>query len=101
MRPVVWSRTALDNTLEILRYVAADDPHAAERLIEAIEAAGNRLGTVATGRPGRVVGTYEKSVARLPYVIAYAVDAVEGEERIVILRVIHTARHWPSGGWPQ
>ncbi|WP_312797784.1 type II toxin-antitoxin system RelE/ParE family toxin [Tianweitania sp.] len=101
MRPVVWSRTALDDALEILRYVAADDPNAAERMIEAIEAAGNRLGMMATGRPGRVVGTYEKSVMRLPYVIAYAVEAAEGEERIVILRVIHTARNWPSGNWPQ
>lgn len=101
MRPVVWSRTALDDALQILGYLAADDPDAAERMIDAIEAAGNRLGTIATGRPGRVVGTYEKSVTRLPYVIAYAVDAADGEERIVILRIIHTARDWPSGSWPQ
>ena len=38
----------------------------------------------------------------LPYIIAYTLQSLpEGGERIVILRVIHTARHWPKGGWPK
>ena len=41
-----------------------------------------------TGRPGRDAGVYEKSVGKLPYVIAYAV----GDETLAILRVFHTAR---------
>lgn len=47
-----------------------------------------------TGRPGRVTGTWEKSVAGLPYVLAYTVTAEESEETLVVLRVIHTARDW-------
>jgi plasmid stabilization system protein ParE len=34
-------------------------------------------------------GTYEKSVSRLPYVIAYALTERAGAEDILILRVIH------------
>lgn len=71
MRPVVWSIEAQRDNLEILRYIAEDNPFAAERVVDAIEDAGNKLGEFATGRPGRVSGTYEKSLARHPYIIAY------------------------------
>jgi plasmid stabilization system protein ParE len=95
MRPVVWSTQARQDYLDILRYVARDNPIAAERVVDAIERAGIDLGSFATGRPGRVSGTYEKSVPRLPYIVAYAVTARGGRETISILRVIHTARDWP------
>ena len=45
-------------------------------------------------------GTYEKSVAGLPYVIAYSLAENAGAEAVVILCVIHKARNWPSGEWP-
>ena len=57
MRPVVWSIEAQRDNLEILRYIAEDNPFAAERVVDAIEDAGNKLGEFATGRPGRVSGT--------------------------------------------
>ena len=53
MRPVVWSIEAQRDNLEILRYIAEDNPFAAERVVDAIEDAGNKLGEFATGRPGR------------------------------------------------
>jgi plasmid stabilization system protein ParE len=56
---------------------------------------------MATGRPGRVGGTYEKPVTRLPYIIAYAIDLVAGRETVVILRVIHGARDWQLDEWPK
>lgn len=59
MRPVVWSIEAQRDNLEILRYIAEDNPFAAERVVDAIEDAGNKLGEMATGRPGRVSGSYE------------------------------------------
>ncbi|MDQ0420209.1 plasmid stabilization system protein ParE [Peteryoungia aggregata LMG 23059] len=83
-RPVVWATDATRDTLEILRHIAEDDPDVAERIVDLIEAAGHRLGDITTGRPGRVAGTFEKSLAPLPW----------------ILRVIHTARNWPKGSWP-
>jgi len=45
--------------------------------------------------------TFEKSIVGLPYIVAFAVEVHDGVERIVVLRVIHTARHWPPGKWPK
>lgn len=100
-RPVVWAAEATRDTLNILRHIAEDDPDVAERIVDLIEAAGYRLGEVSTGRPGRVAGTFEKSLAPLPWILCYAVDDIAGVQRILILRVIHTARNWSKGDWPR
>ena len=100
MRPVVWSADAQRDYLDILRYIAADNPLAAERVTDSIEQTGNGLGEFATGRPGRITGLYEKSVPGLPYVIAYEITGHGGQEVIAVLRVIHTSRHWPAEDWP-
>ncbi|WP_313903308.1 type II toxin-antitoxin system RelE/ParE family toxin [Rhizobium laguerreae] len=76
--------------------MAKDNPDAAERVVDAIEDAGKKLGEFATGRPGRTTGTYEKSLTRLPYIISYELRSIAGRESVVILRVIHTARDWPA-----
>jgi toxin ParE1/3/4 len=82
-------------------YIAADNPTAALKVLDRIEQAGEKLGQMAIGRPGRVTGTYERSLSRLPYIIAYALQtSPSGRERVVILRVIHTARNWPKESWP-
>jgi plasmid stabilization system protein ParE len=86
-RPVTWARAALDDIKEQIAFIAQDNPTAA-------------LGDMATGRPGRVTGSYEKSVSRLPYIIAYELRPIAGRESVVILRVIHTSRDWPDEDWP-
>ena len=102
MSDVVWAKAALDDFDSIITYIAGDDPRAARRVADRIGNAAASLGRTPTGRPGRVAGTYEKSVVGLPYVIAYAFQAISGKrERIVILRVIHSARNWPKGKWPK
>ena len=102
MSAVVWSQSALDDMDSAIAYIAAENPLAARRVLDRINAAGESLGQVATGRRGRVAGTYEKSVRGLPYIIAYSIQPrTGGRERIVILRVIHGARNWPSGEWPK
>ena len=100
MKPVIWSDNAQHDYFDILRYIAKDNPDAAERVVDAIEQAGNDLGKFATGRPGRVNGTYEKLVPRLPYILAYAIASQDGREVIAILRIIHMARDWPEEDWP-
>lgn len=99
-REVVWSRAALDDLKAQLVYIAVDNPDAARRVADALRDAAAGLGKAPTGRQGRVAGTYEKSVARLPYVIAYAISVKADRETVAILRVIHTARDWPKGRWP-
>lgn len=96
-RDVVWSRDALDDLKAQLVYIAADDTDAARRVAEALRDAASVLGHAPTGRPGRVSGVYEKSVAGLPFVIAYTISG----ETLAIVRVIHTARDWPKGQWPR
>jgi toxin ParE1/3/4 len=99
-RPVLWSRGALDDLKRAASYIARDNPQAARKVAAAIREAGCKLGIRSTGRKGRVEGTFEKSVAGLPYILAYAIEAVAEDERIVILHVIHTARNWIPGSWP-
>lgn len=101
MRPVVWSDDARRDYLKILRFIAEDNPRAAERVLADIRKVGQELGEFATGRPGQVRGTYEKLVPRLPFIIAYALTTHVGREAVSILRVIHTARNWQADDWPQ
>ena len=99
-RSVTWSRDALDDIKEQVAFIAQDNPAAARRVADRIRDVGKALGEMATGRPGRVTGSYEKSVSRLPYIIAYELRDVEGRESVVIVRVIHTSRDWPAEEWP-
>lgn len=98
MKHVQWSDDALADLEEQVIYIAKDNLAAARRVAKRVRETGNALGQFATGHPGRVAGTYEKSVARLPYIIAYALS--EDERILTILRVIHAARDWQTGEWP-
>ena len=95
-RPVFWSREALDDIKEQAAHIAKDNPAAARRVADRIRDTGKALGDMAIGRPGRVTGTYEKSLARLPYIIAYELRPIAGRESVVIVRVIHTSQNWPD-----
>jgi plasmid stabilization system protein ParE len=97
-RRVEWAHNALADLRDQIAYIAADDPDAAARVARRIRETGIALGAFATGHPGRVRGTYEKSVSGLPYIIAYRLG---DDDRIVsILRVIHSARNWSGDDWP-
>jgi len=97
-RQVFWSAAALDDFDAAIARIASEDTAAAYRVADAIDRAARLLGDRAIGRPGRVNGTYEKSVTSLPWIIAYALD--DAGARLVVLRVIHSARDWPRGSWP-
>lgn len=97
-RRVEWSEHALADLLAQILHIAADNPDAAVRVAEKIRTTGNALAEFATGHPGRVAGTYEKSVRSIPYIIAYALTD-EGRA-VSILRVIHSSRNWSPEDWP-
>jgi toxin ParE1/3/4 len=94
-RFVQWSRDALDDLKSQIAYIAGDNPAAARRVVARIKATRAALGEMATGKPSRVSGCYEKRVPRLPY-ITNETD----RETVSILRVIHTARDWREDRWP-
>ncbi len=99
-RSVEWTREALDDLKSQIAFIAAENPVAARSVADRLFETCANLGVLATGRPGRVRGTYEKPVPRLPYVVAYAVTLRESGECISILRIIHGARNWPDESWP-
>ncbi len=100
-RRVVWSNTASDDYFAILRHIAEEDPDAAQRVADRTESAAAGLSNFATGRAGRVTGTYEKVLPGLPCILAYElVSRPEGGEMVAILHVIRGARDWPAEEWP-
>ena len=82
-------------------HIVPENPRAAKRVADRIRQTGTDLGETATGRPGRVSGTYEKVVTGLPYIIAYMIATDRVRETIAILRVIYAARDWPDEEWPE
>ena len=100
-RRVSWSRDALDDLRAQVIHIAADNPAAARRVREILGRTAAALSDMPTGRPGRVSGTYEKSVPGLSYIIAYAVTGDTDHGAVTIVRVIHTARDWQSESWPK
>ncbi|MGE4417400.1 MAG: type II toxin-antitoxin system RelE/ParE family toxin [Marinobacterium sp.] len=99
-RSVRWSTDALTDLADQVAYIAAENPSAAHRVADAIDKTALALGDMPIGRPGRVTGTYEKSVTGLPYILAYAITQAGDEETVAIVRVIHTARDWSAEKWP-
>ena len=78
MRDVVWSDSALDDMDSLAAYIAADNRTAALRVLDRIERTAENLSHAPTGRPGRVAGTFEKSVRGLPYIIALNLLRIDG-----------------------
>lgn len=85
-RPVTWAREALNDMREQIAFIAEDNPAAARRVADRLRDTGEALGESATGRPGRVTGTYEKSVIRLPYIISYEASRHESGRSVRHLR---------------
>lgn len=96
-RPVTWSNAARDDYWGIIRYIAQDNSDAAERVANRVDKSAAALGDFATGKAGRVTGTYEKVLHDLPYILVYEIIVrPDGGEAVAILHVIHGARDWPE-----
>lgn len=91
MLKLEWTQAARRDLLEIIKYIAEDDPDAAQRLKDAIESSVDRLLMFPEScPPGRVPGTREL-VVHPHYVVVY----IETHSAVRMLRVLHTARQWP------
>ncbi len=93
--PVIeWRETARADLLAIVDYISDDNPDAAQRLKDDIEAKASKLPEhPKLYRAGRVPGTREM-VVRSNYLVIYAEDA----DTVTILRVLHGAQQWPPEG---
>lgn len=90
---IKWFACAINDLSEIRKYIAEDNPTAAQNVASKIKEATSLLKEhSAAGRSGRIEGTRELVIPEFPYIIPYRVR--NGE--IEILRVLHNARKWPG-----
>jgi toxin ParE1/3/4 len=84
-------QTARADLIAIVDYISDDNPDAAQRLKDDIEARAAKLPEhPKLYRAGRMPGTREM-VVRSNYVVIYAEDP----RAVTILRVLHAAQRWP------
>lgn len=92
-RAVRWLTLALEDLHDIAAYLAERHLDAAKEVAQCIWNAGQSLAVLSSrGRAGRVAGTRELVLTGFSYFIAYRVVKSE----VQILRVLHTARRYPS-----
>jgi toxin ParE1/3/4 len=91
---IEWSTLADADLKHIYAYISEESPKAAVAVLSAIRRAvrGQLATSPMSGRVGRVAGTRELVVPRLPYLVAYRI----GHSRVQILRVLHGAQRWPN-----
>jgi len=92
VRVLEWRKAARSDLLAIIDYISDDNPDAAQRLKDDIEAKAAKLPEhPQLYRPGRVAGTREM-IVRSNYVLVYT----ENARAVSILRVLHAAQQWPT-----
>ncbi len=90
---VIWFKKAIWDLESAKDYITQDNPLAAQQVVSRIKDAVLLLSEQpGIGRPGRVPNTKELVVDQTPYILPYRVR----DNRIEILRVLHTARRWPK-----
>ncbi len=93
MPELEWVETARADLLAILDYISNENPDAAQRLKDDIEAKAGKLTEFPRlFRLGRIEGTREM-VVWSNFIVVYQEDAFT----VRILRVLHAAQQWPPG----
>lgn len=94
MRAIEWTPAARADLLAIIDYISDDNPDAAQRLKDDIEAKVAKLPAFPLiFRRGRVEGTREMLV-RANFIVVYSLET----SSVRVLRVLHGAQHWPPEG---
>jgi len=92
---ITWLPRATRDRESIVGYHLDHDSGAARHMNETIRSRVAFLAEQpALGRVGRVPNTRELIVGGPPYIVAYTVD--RRRDVVIILRVLHGARQWPS-----
>jgi toxin ParE1/3/4 len=90
---VLWSPRAASDLNELVDFIPADKPAAAERVGDTIYSQVERLrSTPLMGRIGMLPETRELILAPWPYIAIYKVVG----DTVRIIRIRHTSRQWPS-----
>jgi toxin ParE1/3/4 len=90
---VIWSKRAVADLGHICDYILLNNPKAATRTADRIEAATKRLRRFPNiGRPSDIAGTREIVVPGVAYLVVYRI----APQTVEILRIFHTSRNWPE-----
>lgn len=90
---VIWFRSAILDLKSVRDYITQDNPQAAQQVVQRIKEKVSLLSEQpGMGRPGRVPNTKELLVDQTPFILPYRVR----DNKIEILRVLHTSRRWPK-----
>lgn len=88
-----FSPRALADLEAIHDYIAADNPNAADSVIQRVLQSIAMLESFPLlGRDGRIAETRELLIPTLPY---FAVYRIVDETQLTVLTVMHTARQYP------
>ncbi|HED19685.1 MAG TPA: type II toxin-antitoxin system RelE/ParE family toxin [Gammaproteobacteria bacterium] len=91
--PIRWQDDAINDSVQVRRFIAIDNPSAAARVADRIRSAVPELAVQpGMGRPGRIPGTRERVLVDVPCIITWRVE----EDTVVIPRVLHPSRKWPE-----
>lgn len=92
MHGIIWKPMASADLLEIVAYIAADNPSAAQELKDNIEAKVKNLAEYPKlYRPGLIKGTRELT-AHPNYIVIYRIVG----KTVEVLRVKHAKKKWPE-----
>ena len=90
---VIWFKRAVLDLKSVRDYITQDNPQAAQQVVQRIKDKVSLLSEQpGIGRPGRVPNTRELLVDQTPFILPYRVR----DNKIEILRVLHTSRQWPN-----
>jgi toxin ParE1/3/4 len=91
----IWAPEAIADLQEAWVYIARDNEGVADRIIDRIGAAADRLDRhPLMGRGGKAPDSREFTVSGTRYFLVYYVRS----EDVEIARVVHSARDWPPKG---
>jgi toxin ParE1/3/4 len=91
---VIWSPEALFDLADLREYIAEDNPNAARRVaIALVQTVEDGLSiNPKLGHPGRVPGTRELVMPKMPFIVPYRIR----KSMLEVLGVYHTSRRWPE-----
>lgn len=90
MLSIKWTALARQDILEATKHALEDDPGKAEKLASTIFKAVEQIALFpGSAPPGRIEGTRQLSLPKLPFVIVYKIGFTD----LHILRILHTRRY--------
>ncbi len=90
---IIWTRSAIDDLVEIREFISQENPAAAEGIaLRILEIVDILKATPEAGKKGRISGTREIVVTKTPFIIPYRIK----KRRVEILRVLHGRKMWPE-----